>query len=629
MPRIIEDFSLLLVDFGPTEILSPPDTVNYGDSIFPKVIIRNYQMTPVTNLSVWLRIGNTYTNERFFPKLASQPYDTIEFNLWLGSPGWQEIKTWTRLRNDLNPNNDTLLDSVYVRPPALPPDVGVTEIILMNDTVSIGDTFIPKAIVKNFSPTPAVNFFVHFKIGNVFSDSVFILNFGPYQIDTIQFQPWVAQLGIYQLTAYTNLYLDPNPNNDTAYGSLLVRTITGGWQERSSMPIGSGKRVKQGGALVYTRHDTIYALKGNNTLEFYAYNTTTDSWVKKESLPMLGTKPKRVKKGAALTYDRWNNKIYALKGNNTREFWQYDLLKDSWIYLGEVPSANGKGIKGGSALACAKIGQNIYIYFMKGTKTSEFYAYDATPDTWIKSLKPIPILPSGKPMKDGSCMVKGDSVLFCLKGGYNDFYAYSIGSDTWYLKKSLPIMGASQRKKKVKDGAGLCYDDAHNVVYCLKGGNTQEFWAYYPDLDTWMELETIPKGSSNKRVKSGGALTFADGLIFALKGNNTRELWCYTPNSIKLQNPIRLSAVCANQTAIPRGITIQSKSNTINIKFGLNIPLIDYSLYDVLGRVVKSEKIKIKNNILSINMKGMPSGIYILKLNYNRTTITQKIILNH
>lgn len=629
MPRLFQDFNLLPVDLGPTEILTPPDTVNYGDSIFPKVIIRNYQMTPVANLSVWLRIGNTYTDERFFPKLSFQPYDTIEFNLWLGNPGWHGIKTWTKLRNDLNPNNDTLLDSVYVRPPALPPDIGVTKIIPMNDTVSIGDTFMPKVTIKNFSPTPAINFFVHFKIGDVFSDSVFILNLSPYQIDTIQFQPWIAQPGIYQLTAYTNLILDPNPSNDTAYGSLMVRNITGGWQERSSMPIGSGKRVKQGGALVYTHHDTIYALKGNNTLEFYAYNTTTDSWVKKESLPMLATKPKRVKKGAALTYDRWNNKIYALKGNNTREFWQYDLLKDSWIYLDDVPSANGKGIKGGAALTCAKIGQNIYIYFMKGTKTSEFCAYDATADTWIKNLKLIPILPSGKPMKDGSSMVKGDSVLFCLKGGYNDFYAYSIGSDTWYLKKSLPMIGTSQRKKKAKDGAGLCYDDAHNVVYCLKGGNTQEFWAYYPDLDTWIELETIPKGPSNKRVKGGGALTFAEGLIFALKGNNTRELWCYTPKTIKLQNPILLTVQCLNRNVMSEGIALKKEGDKIKVLFGSNITLTGYSLYNVLGRLVRSEQNKKGNNNLLIDMKGIPSGVYILKLNSNKTTITQKIILNH
>jgi len=498
IPRAMIDLQILPVDFGAVQIylclpaqagngrqvLAPPDSVNYGDSLIPKVIIQNYQLTPVTNLSVWLHIGNTYNNEQFFFKLGTQSIDTVEFATWFDNPGSHRITAYTRLRNDLNPNNDTVFDSVYVRPPSQPPDVGVTSILSPQDTVAANDTIIPKVEIRNFSSTPAVNFYTIFKIGNIFSDSIFIPNLGSGQSDTIEFQRWVSTPSSYRLISYTKNSVDPNPSNDTVYGSLFVSSTIGFWEERKSLPLSLRKNVKPGGALVYTRQDTIYAFKGNNTRDFYAYNISADSWVKKESIPLLSDARKRLKKGACLTYDKWNQRIYALKGNNTKEFWQYDIIKDSWFYIGEIPSADGKKVKGGAALSFAKKGPNYYVYFMKGTKSCEFYAYDVLSDTWIKRLNLIPLLPSGKPMKDGSCMTLGGDFIYCLKGGYNDFYAYDTDSDTWYTKKSLPLYSANRKKKKVKDGAGLCYDDNRNLVYALKGGNTQEFWAYHPDLDT-------------------------------------------------------------------------------------------------------------------------------------------------
>ncbi len=646
VPRAMNDLNLLPVDFGVTEILVPPDTVNYGDSIIPEVVIKNFALTPVINLTTWLHIGTTYNNERFFPKLAAKSLDTVEFAWWRGNAGQNRITAYTRLRNDLNPQNDTTFDSVYVRLPAQLPDVGVTTIIPSYDTISASDTLFPKVEIKNFSNTSGVNFFVYLKIERqssfVYLDSLFIPNLGPLQIDTIQFRRWLAIPGTYSLISFTVLSLDSNPSNDTAYGSLYVQSVSGFWQQRKSMPLGAGKNVKQGGALVYTRHDTIYAFKGSNTCEFYAYNITTDSWVRKESIPMLSARPKRLKRGAALTYDKWNEKIYALKGNNTREFWQYDLIGDTWHYIGEVPSADGKKVKGGAALSLVKKGLNYYVYFMKGTKSTEFYAFDASvsADTWIKGLKPIPLLPSGKPMKDGSCMVHSDTVLFCLKGGYNDFYAYSIAADTWYIKKSLPMIGASNRKKKVKDGASLCYDETRKLVYALKGGNTQEFWAYQPDLDTWIELETIPRGLSNKRVKSGGALTFADGLVFALKGNNTRELWQYTPgSSIRPEAP---------QPICPDWLTLDFEIEKEESRFQISNPTKDFikiqqrnvmqaeagvyltfKLYNITGALIKSgiaKPFSVQAGIYQIEIKDLPSGVYILRLDSDNMSLTRKIV---
>jgi Secretion system C-terminal sorting domain len=632
VPRALADCKFLPVDFGVTQILVPGDTVNYGDSIVPKIIIQNYQLTPVVNLSVWLKIDNTYNNQYFFSKLSPQPIDTIEFAPWFAGSGQHRITAYTQLENDINPHNDTLFDSVYVIPPYEPPDIGVSRISLPHDTVLANESIVARVIINNYSSTAAVNFYTIFKIGNIFTDSVFVPNLGPLMLMILDFQPWLSIPGNYQVISYTKNSADTNPSNDTAYGSLTVISTIAYWQQKKDMPFGAGKKVKQGGALVCGERDTVYAFKGNNTREFYAYNTSADSWVKKESLPSLINMNKRVKKGGSLTYDRWNRQIYALKGNNTREFWRYDIIADSWSYIGEVPSADGKKVKGGAALSFVKKGSNYFVYFMKGSKSSEFYAYNVLADTWLKGLKAIPRLPSDKPMKDGSCMTLGIDFIYCLKGGYNDFYAYDPDVDSWYIKKSLPLYSASRKKKKVKDGAGLCYDDTRNLIYALKGGNTQEFWAYHPDLDTWTELDTIPKGLSNKRVKSGSSLTFASGAAYALKGNNTRELWCYTPatfDQMKTPTP-NAQATMTNALTNRFDVLVKNPSHGfIQIKYNtISQSPLSLKIFDITGALVKSEiHNTLQPGIITLDIRGMASGVYILRIDLDKTSIIRKIVI--
>ena len=79
-------------------------------------------------------------------------------------------------------------------------------------------------------------------------------------------------------------------------------------------PGGKNKNVKDGGALAYAAKprprptDTgyVYAFKGNNTYEFYRYNTITNAWVSRDSIPAFDRlcKKKAVKKGAALVVGR-------------------------------------------------------------------------------------------------------------------------------------------------------------------------------------------------------------------------------------------------------------------------------------------------------------------------------------
>jgi len=106
-----------------------------------------------------------------------------------------------------------------------------------------------------------------------------------------------------------------------------VRDSDTTWTRQADLPLvsPSGKRKKAkdgaGGAMA---GNTLYALKGGNTLEFYAYDLFTGDWQPLEDVGIpTGVPRKRVKGGGSLTYSAFLDGLFALVGNNSNEFWFY------------------------------------------------------------------------------------------------------------------------------------------------------------------------------------------------------------------------------------------------------------------------------------------------------------------
>jgi len=100
------------------------------------------------------------------------------------------------------------------------------------------------------------------------------------------------------------------------------------WTSRSSLPLANrwGRRVKakDGCSIAWLQPvDTIpgflYALKGSKTPEFWRYSALLDTWVQLNDIPLGGGKP--VGYGGRLTPAR--DRLFALKGNGTLEFYAY------------------------------------------------------------------------------------------------------------------------------------------------------------------------------------------------------------------------------------------------------------------------------------------------------------------
>ncbi len=491
-------------------------------------------------------------------------------------------------------------------------DVRGKEVLSPKDTFRLNARTVPEAKVESYYGNDNLLFPAKFEIGN-FYFSTKVVEVEPYGETTVVFDScFLRDPGIFQTRIYTQLTTDEETENDTAYGQVVV--IPAWVQLASLLPGPKGKFVKDGAGLVAVGDSLIFALKGNNTREFYSFALREGNWRERCSLPG-GLSGKRVKKGGALCYGG-DSLIYAFKGSNTREFWAYNIKRNQWSAKQELPLGGGKALKGGSALTLA----NGKIYALKGSNTQEFYSYDPKGDSWTRK-NDLPLGARRKKTKAGSALAwDGGNRIYAIKGGTSELWAYDITKDSWYERRPCPVSRITQRKRYFKDGASLIKGDGE-FFFALKGSNTQEFWGYLPVEDTWQELETIPKGPSLKKVKGGGAITLCNHKVYALKGNGTAEFWLYhanIPMDIFRRFPRPRSLMASRVKRKEEGMQLQCVRhfrNTISLRFSLPTTG-EFSLifYNILGQKAKEFRLgNLRPGLFYFNQAiELSSGIYLM-----------------
>ncbi len=403
-----------------------------------------------------------------------------------------------------------------------------------------------------------------------------------------------------------------------------------GWTELTQVPLTpSGKAVKDGGMIAFDAGLGVhFILKGNKTGDFYSFDGT--AWTELATMPP-GTEAKLPNKGANICTDG-NGTVYATKGNNTTGFWKYS--DSGWTQLADVPlGLSNKKVKGGTDLVYVDDGTDAWVYLLKGYKT-EFYRFNVATGQW----ETLADAPAGAKAKwdKGSWLVYDEAArkLYAHKAKYSEMYAYSLDSLTWGpLMSGIPQTNQQTGKnKKPKDGS----DGAlmGGLLYALKGGNTVEFFAWDPATATWTEKELIPEIGSTakkKRVKGGGGLTTDGTYLYALKGNKTAELWVYSLGGVYGSAPER-SGVMAGVTALPAGMSLGPNpllTGTATLRYSL--PATGPALvrvYDVTGRTVQSVSFAAgRTGAVSLDLKGLSAGVYLVKLTAADFTASQKLVV--
>jgi len=631
-------------DAGVTRIIAPRGVVMEDSLIAPSAVVANYGNTlefPQVLLQITHGADTVYADVQQLV-LAPGAQDTAVLSNWQAAPvGDCRVLAYTVLSGDAHPEDDADSTTVIV---ALgrSHDVGVVQILRPRGHVPVG-SIRPAALLKNFGQGPGafrVYLTVRDDTGAVYRDSGDVEGLNAGEQTALLFpSEWQAGLGRYAVQCSTALPGDTYPGNDVLTDSVAVELLAAGWLAQAPVPPGGkNKKVKDGGALAAGRGSDsadqyIYALKGNGTCEFYGYNTVLDAWAALESVPAMNraNKKKAVKKGSSLAMGH-DRKVYATKGNGLLDFWQYDPPTRRWTQLENVPPGT-KACKDGTSAAAlvtsyADGSDTGFIYLLKGSGTYEFYRYNIETGLWDTSLPPAPGGASSKPFKGGSSIAyDGGDLIYCLKGTYNEFFAYSISGRTWVTLETLPrIAPPSAKKTKVKDGSQIAW--AGGSVCALKGNNTNEFWQFKCDEQHWELAPPMPDGT--KRVKGGGGLVYADvpQMFYALRGNNTLEFWRYyeVPATGIAERPAAVASRGPELRIAPNPFARAARVSYSLPRAGR----FSLRLYNLSGGLVASLAqgyAPAGDHNARLNAEQLARGIYLLRLESESCNTTAKLII--
>ncbi len=653
--------TLRVADMGAAAILVPGGTYSPNSVVFPQVTWHNYGTT-VADFAGWVllhdpALNRVYSEQVNVTGLLSGRDTTITFAVpcTLVSLGMWRARCSTYMAGDMHPANDHIDQFFNVREN---PDVGVMAIIAPVGRVDTGAVVTPQARVRNLGDVIA-SFRAWFIItapadSEVYRDYFDVMSLLPGAELTMSFPDWLGTNERGRYTSSCTLAIDDvNPANDTASRAFIVGMgpiWPNGWVEVKPVPNGPrGRPVKRGGSVDCVPADTvlIYATKGYKTTEFYVYNMFTNSWDSLAPVP-LGPEGRPPGKGAKLCSDA-ERYIYLTKGYNTVGFWRYDVQLDTWEQRTNVPlGPSGKRVKGGTDMAWVVKDDTGWAYLLKGYRT-DFFKYDAERDNWVQ----LPNAPTGIKYKwnKGSWLsYDGEQTIYAHKARYYDrakyeheLWRYDTEADTWYTDKlsGMPLYGLHSgriRKKKAKDGGCAAFHEG--LVYALKGGNTQQFWKYYTQGDSWVETDTMPAYGSTgrkKRVKYGGDMVYTSNAFWALKGNKTLEFWRYglAEDTMPVFGRRPMPAVATGPGVRVSGWEFDVRPNPLAAGGALHYAVPDpvaitARLYDALGRRVHTlmaGRTVSGRGAIRLDTRDVARGVYLLWIEAGGLVRSFKVVI--
>jgi len=555
----------------------------------------------------------------------------------------------TDAAGDIDSTNDVIERFFRVVPPGTGNfDVAAVEIISPTGRIDTGTVVTPTARWWNPSSRTA-DFLAYFALTNPLGSRVYarsvtitglapghdtIVSFPSYNLDTLAGR-WTARCS-------TVASGDTYPGNDWLQREFIVskgNPLTPGWHESKPIPLTpSGKAVKDGGWLTLDPGTgLIYAAKGNKVGDFYRFDPEADSW-RELALWKGGNENKGPAKGSAGVADGHGH-VFAVKGNNTLGFWCYYSEGDSWHQLPDVPlGPTNKKVKGGTDVVYREDNGLPYVYLLKGYK-NEFLRFNVIADTWEQ----LPEAPQAVHIKwdKGSWLAyDGSRYIYAHKAKYHEFWRFDCWAPAWdtHCLKGMPFLSRTGKTKKSKDGGSGTWDNG--FIYALKGGNTCEFYKYAAVADTWTELDTIPSVGSTgkkKRVKAGGDIVAAGGgLFYALKGNKTREFWYYYEPEVSTTSWTGGSGGVREQEAESREqgagswwtLVPNPAKDAVRLQYAnLSAGPMTVRVYNVSGVLVAEKRILSgRSGTTALNLNGLAGGVYLVRMDAAGQTVTRKLV---
>ncbi|MBU0964527.1 hypothetical protein KKC06_05820 [Patescibacteria group bacterium] len=297
----------------------------------------------------------------------------------------------------------------------------------------------------------------------------------------------------------------------------------GTWTAKSNMTVvpssgGGGLVFVPAGASGCGSDDgCLYGVRGGNQDDFYQYDIQNNNWTPTcATAGCLDLITENVSYGNSIVYDSSHNDIYIFQGNQTDEFYQYDVATNKWdANSGVTENAPGNVYYGG---AMAYL--DGYIYGFPGQVRQNFWKFDVgdgTNGTWL-TLDEYDDASHYSGTNEGKTLIYGATNTVYGYPGRNDynFYEYDSSAGSWTTGGNFYSNNGPQR------GSNLAYDDDNNLVYIVVGENGINFYEY--NGTSWSQEDDLPEAA---QYGSASAYITGDG-VYALRGNNQRDIWRFT-----------------------------------------------------------------------------------------------------
>jgi|GEM_PF-473423 len=245
----------------------------------------------------------------------------------------------------------------------------------------------------------------------------------------------------------------------------------------------------------------IYTMRGNNSTDFWRFDTTSNTWktTTTDNVTPLASTPDFVRSGGSIVYPGSGDFLYAMQGNNQRNFWKYSLSGNTWTSIALTP---GRVNSGGSLV----VANSTTIYATRGNALRDFWKYDITGDSWTSQ--------SSTPMDTGTA-----------------FFNQTGGTGTPASRGGLAIISSGN-----SGGSEIFYSSGLANAGTFAGGSIFRYPLTGTNANTWpifnppvRSPDTMGLGTS--MVAPGVSTNDPSGVnLFVLNGNSQRAMWRYLTN---------------------------------------------------------------------------------------------------
>jgi hypothetical protein len=305
---------------------------------------------------------------------------------------------------------------------------------------------------------------------------------------------------------------------------LLLTSVSGGrFQTESNpgkrgllastpAPVSAGASIAAAMGLVGAPIDSVFALRGGGTNDFWHYSISQNEWTRLPDAPAPVGEGSGIIEVFSFTFCQPGRfYIAALRGGNTTDFWQFNIDENRWCAGPGTPSPVGPG---GAIAQLQRIGK---VYVLRGNGTTDFWSLEDGKWRTLAST-PGPVSTGGGLAGINYGTRSQRDVLYALQGGGSTaLWKYDDATNTWAHQNDVPT--------PVGPGGAITSPNARGAdegaLNILQGGGSPSVWSLDISANSWKLIDNAPSA-----IAAGGATSNQfNGCDFAFVGGGSSQFF--------------------------------------------------------------------------------------------------------